>query len=182
MATAVAGAATEIRRERAPRDPAATIQRLGVEAGFLLAVGHLEARKNYATLIKAMAAICCVRRGLSLVIVGQDGGERAALVEQVRKAGLDQAVTFPNGVNNVELIDLYHAARLVVFPSRYEGFGITLLEPMAARRPIATSDTDVFVELSEGPGVTFPTDDSAAIARAVLRLLDNPARLQQLID
>ena len=168
-------------RFAAPCDPAATLARHGLAHGYLLAVGHLEARKNYTTLIDAMSAMRLARPDLSLLIVGEDGGERAALARQISAVGLAGAVTLLSGISDDELANLYRAAALVVFPSRYEGFGIPLLEAMATRRPVATSDIPVFVELSEGQGVTFPPDDPAAIAATLLALLANPARQQQLI-
>ena len=62
---------------------------------------------------------------------------------------------------------------LVVFPSRYEGFGIPVLEAMAAHRPIVLSDIPVFRELTEDKGAYFPPDDSEAMAALSADLLSN---------
>jgi len=148
---------------------------------FILAVGHLEARKNYVRLIQAVAELRRAGKKISLVIVGNDGGARAEIRAETLRLGLADQVTILEGVSDQELQSLYALCTLVAFPSFYEGFGIPLLEAMAARRPLVLSDTPVFRELTEGRGVYFPPDDSGAIAAALARVLDSQQRRQELV-
>lgn len=164
-----------------PSRLAATREKLGLPTEFMLAVGHLEARKNYARLIDAVAMLRETQAGMSLVIVGNEGGEGAAVAEQVRRLGLEGRVRLLQGVRDDELVDIYNLCTLVVFPSYYEGFGIPVLEAMAARRPLALSDTPVFRELTEGKGVYFPWDDSRKMASAIRDLLASPSRRNALV-
>jgi glycosyltransferase involved in cell wall biosynthesis len=148
---------------------------------FILAVGHLEARKNYVGLIQAVAELRRAGRAISLVIVGNDGGARGEIMAETARLGLAGQVTILEGVSDQELQSLYALCTLVAFPSFYEGFGIPLLEAMAARRPLVLSDTPVFRELTEGRGAYFPPDDSGAIAAAIAGILDSPQRQQELV-
>lgn len=148
---------------------------------FILTVGHLEARKNYLGLLRAVAELRRAGKAISLVIVGNDGGERAEIRREILRLGLTDQVRMLEGVSDQELQSLYALCTLVAFPSFYEGFGIPVLEAMAARRPLVLSDTPVFRELTESRGAYFCPEDSAAIAAALARVLDSPQRQQELI-
>jgi glycosyltransferase involved in cell wall biosynthesis len=150
-------------------------------AEFILAVGHLEGRKNYVRLIQAVAELRATGRAISLVIVGNDGGARTEVRAETARLGLADQVTILEGVSDQELQSLYASCTLVAFPSFYEGFGIPVLEAMAARRPLVLSDTPVFRELTEDRGAYFPPDDSGAIAAAIAAILDSPRRQQELV-
>ena len=80
-----------------------------------------------------------------------------------------------------ELADLYSLCRRVAFPSRYEGFGIPVLEAMAAQRPIVLSDIPVFRELTEDKGIYFPPDNSEAMAGVIADLLLCRGRQEKLV-
>jgi glycosyltransferase involved in cell wall biosynthesis len=71
---------------------------------------------------------------------------------------------------------------LVIFPSYYEGFGIPVLEAMAAHRPLIVSDIPVFRELTEGRGTYFPPDDSEAMAAVIAEVLSCKERQQGIVD
>ncbi len=134
---------------------------------FVLAVGHFEPRKNYHRLISAIALL--KQRGLDvpLVIIGNDSGEGAALVKQIKTLGLNGQVALLTGLSDQEVRCAYLLSNLFVFPSTYEGFGIPVLEAMAAGCPMVLSDLPVFREITEDRGVYFPPDDVAAIAAAI---------------
>jgi glycosyltransferase involved in cell wall biosynthesis len=164
-----------------PAALAATTARLGVPQGFALAVGHLEERKNFLRLVEAFALLRDSGRTLPLLIVGNDGGSRSEIAAAVARHGLETQISLLQGVTDEELCHLYALSRLVVFPSRYEGFGIPVLEAMAAHRPLVTSDIAVFQELTEGRGAYFPPDDASAIAAQIARLLDDQQLASDLV-
>lgn len=171
-------------------DPAAaesTRERLRVPDNFILAVGHLEPRKNYLRLIEAVAHLRASNVDASnvevgLVIVGNDGGEGERIGEFVGRLGLAEQVRLLQGVSHSDLADLYALASLVVFPSTYEGFGIPILEAMAARRPLVLSDIPVFRELTEGRGAYFAPEEPGSIADTIRSVLTQPQRQKALID
>lgn len=154
---------------------------LGLPGDFLLAVGHFEPRKNYASLIEAMAMLGRTNPRVGLAIVGKDGGGLAETRALIERLGLSRHIHLLHSVDDRQLSGLYDAARLVVFPSTYEGFGIPLIEAMAAGCALCLSDIPVFRELTEDRGAYFPPLDPPAIAAAVAALLDSPDRRADLV-
>lgn len=159
-----------------PPQIAALRARLNLKADFALAVGHFEPRKNYPVLVDAFARLAAQGTALDLVIVGNDSGERAAVAAQIAALGLAAQVHLLSNVADNDLRALYGMAALVVVPSLYEGFGIALLEAMAAHRPLVVSDIPVFRELLGPQGVFFSPHDADACATQMAALLGDPAR------
>ncbi|HFE39059.1 MAG TPA: glycosyltransferase family 1 protein [Gammaproteobacteria bacterium] len=144
---------------------------------FVLAVGHFEQRKNYPRLIEALARL--KRRGIDcpLVIVGNDSGEGTLLARQIATLNLGSRVSLLSGLPDLELRCAYMLCSLFVFPSSYEGFGIPILEAMAAQRPMVLSNLPVFEEITEGQSIYFPAGNVEAMADAIeLGLSSNEAR------
>lgn len=143
-------------------------------AHFALSVGHIEPRKNYGTAVAAFAELA--RRGseLSLVIVGRDSGECAQIQLEIARQGVVDRVRILGDVNDAALQCLYQTCELVLLPSLYEGFGLALLEAMAASRPLVLSDIAVFRELTEGQGCYFTPTDGIACAGRIEALRSDP--------
>lgn len=154
---------------------AAVRDRYRLPERYILAVGHLEARKNLPLLVAAVARLRDAGSPRALAIVGNDGGDRAAVVAQVEALGLGDLVTMIAHADDTAVRALYAGAHLLAFPSRYEGFGIPILEAMAADLPMVLADTPVFRELTLGEGAYFPVDDPDAAAAAIARVWDDPA-------
>jgi len=143
--------------------------KFGLQAGFILSVGHLEARKNYRRLIESLALLRERGSTYNLAIVGHDGGEKQRLQRLIHALKLSENVTFLSGVSDFDLIRLYGAARLFIFPSTYEGFGIPILEAMASRCPMILSNIPVFREIAQDSALYFDFDDPEDIASAIER-------------
>jgi glycosyltransferase involved in cell wall biosynthesis len=148
---------------------------------FLLSVGHIERRKNFGLLVDAVAALRDQGLVRPLVIAGRDGGALEALQRQIARQGLRDLITIIADADDAAVRGLYALCRLVVMPSRYEGFGIPLLEAMAAHRPLVTSDIPVFRELTDGKGAYFPVDDPKAAAAAIERVWSDPVERARLV-
>jgi glycosyltransferase involved in cell wall biosynthesis len=133
----------------------------GTRGDYLLFVGAIEERKN--PLLAADAAQAAGRR---LVVVGPERDRR--LVAELRKRGADVRGFVPKD----ELVRLYQEAAALLFPTRYEGFGLPVAEAMAAGTPvIATLDAAVR-EIGAAAVAYAEPDDFAA---TVVRVLANPA-------
>lgn len=154
---------------------AAVRRQYGLPADYLLTIGHIEARKNLPLLIDAIALLRDRGMPQHLAIVGNDGGDRAAILDRIAARGVGALVTLVEKADDDAVRALYAGCAMLVFPSRYEGFGIPILEAMAADRPMVLSDTAVFRELTQGQGVYFPVDDAPAAADAIARVADDPA-------
>ncbi|QQV78460.1 glycosyltransferase family 4 protein [Sphingomonas aliaeris] len=141
--------------------------RYGVPDRYVLAIGHLEARKNLGLLVDAIGVLRDADTPRPLVIVGNDGGQQHAIEDRIADLGLGDFVTMIHGADDTTVRALYAGCDLLAFPSRYEGFGIPILEAMAAGKPMVLADTPVFRELTQGTGVYFPVDDAQAAATAI---------------
>ncbi|MEF2072047.1 glycosyltransferase family 4 protein [Consotaella aegiceratis] len=156
--------------------------KFGLPSEFVLAVGHLERRKNYLRLIEAIALLRDRGRSVPLVIVGNDSGYGTLIRQAVNAAGLTNSVWILSALSDREVRNMYSLCSLFVFPSSYEGFGIPILEAMAAGKPMVLSDIAVFQEITEGKGLYFSPDDADAVATAIEFALSSPSSSQLLVS
>lgn len=166
----------------ASTDLDAAHQKFELPTEFVLAVGHFEKRKNYSRLIEALELLRDRGRPFSLVIAGNNSGERRMIEALARSKDLSGRVKFLSGLSDLEVRCLYKLCGLFVFPSSYEGFGIPILEAMAAKRPMVLSDIPVFREITQDKGVYFPHDDVESMAAAIEKVLSSSAERARLVE
>jgi len=167
----------------APVDPMAvkSLQReLGLPQTYLLFVGMLARKKNLATLISAVALL--KDRGIEapLVIVGRrySQSDDTAVLDLVKRRGLDALVRYLGPVSQDDLRGLYAGARMLVYPSLHEGFGLPCVEAMKCGVPVVAARSGAIPEIVGDAAVLIddPTD-SVAFSRAIEQLLvDEDAR------
>jgi glycosyltransferase involved in cell wall biosynthesis len=148
---------------------AAAAARHGIEQPYVLSAATLEPRKNLSRLIEAFAALPpALRDGHELVLVGSRGWHSAELdasVEQHRH--LVHALGF---VSDKDLASLYAGAKVVAYVSLSEGFGLPVLEAMAAGAPVLTSDRSSMPEVG-GDAVAYADPTSVDGIRDALAAL-----------
>jgi glycosyltransferase involved in cell wall biosynthesis len=83
-------------------------------------------------------------------------------------------VRFLGYVDQHWLVGLYHLARLLVFPSWFEGFGVPVLEAMACGTPVVASNTSSLPEVAGDAAILFPPTDAGALERALIEVLSQP--------
>ena len=135
---------------------------------YLLSVGTIEERKN---ILLAVKALCHLPETLSLVIVGR----RTKYADKVRQwadqHGLSHRVVMRHDVTDDELPSLYAGAEAFVYPSRYEGFGIPIIEAIAMGLPVVAA-TGSCLEEAGGPHSLYVNpDDAEGMAVAIRQLL-----------
>lgn len=140
-------------------------QRWGVEPGYLLFVGALDARKDPSALLRAWTAARQVRPQLQLVVAGDPGRQAPATMRDAKMLGR---------VEDAELADLYTAAGCFVFPSRYEGFGLPCLEAMACGCPVAAFRNSSLPEVVGDAGELARDGDADALGHAAARMIAEP--------
>lgn len=151
---------------------------------WLLFVGQITPRKGYDLAVRALPAIIARYPQASLLVVsGINQAQRAHLFDLARQVGVEQHIHVLGYLPDETLINLYRVSDVLLFPTRYEGFGLPLLEAMAAECPLIASDIPVVREIVRDGmnGLLVPYNDAAALARAVILLLGQPALRQRLV-
>jgi len=166
-----------------PLDSEECLQRLrglDLTGPFVLAVGNLHPRKNIPRLIRAVAA---VRRAglddLRLVLVGQRGWRAEEVEAAVEAVDGGAWVRFAGFVDDDTLQALYGAARVVAYPSLYEGFGLPVLEALACGAVVVASNAAGIPEAAGSAAVLVdPTRDEAMIEGLLRAATDDSLRTQ----
>ena len=146
----------------------------------VLAVSALLAHKNLPRLVRAMAAVREAVDDAVLVVPANPTPLRGELEALAESLGMSSAVVFPGWVSAEDLEGLYRAATCFAFPSLREGFGLPVLEAMRRGVPVACSNTPAVAEVAGEAALLFDPYDPAAIADAVLRLLENASLREEL--
>jgi glycosyltransferase involved in cell wall biosynthesis len=160
------------------RVPAGVPAGYGLEGPYVLAVGTLEPRKNLPRLIEAFASLPdSVRRRHRLALAGSPGwslGETEALIDA------HEEVTALGYVADEDLPALYAEARVFAYPSLAEGFGLPVLEAMAAGTAVLTSDRSSLPEVAGDAARLVDPGDVGSIRGGLLELLTDEDRREQL--
>lgn len=148
--------------------------------GYMLYLGILEPRKNITKLIEAYARL---RQSHSiqekLVVAGAKGWLYDSIFEKVQQLGIESEVVFPGYVAETELALWYRAARVFVYPSLYEGFGLPVAEALACGVPAVTSNVSSLPEAGMDIALCVDPQDVEAMAEAMYRALTEQALRQQ---
>lgn len=150
-------------------------QRYGLPERFLLSVGTLQPRKNLPLFIRAFARIRDRVPGFQVVLTGNRSAHHfdRDIDRAIGETHLGSAVVFPGFIEADDLPAVYAAAYGLVFPSRYEGFGIPLLEAFASGVPVAAADIAPFREVGGQAALFFGADDIVGCAESLYTLLTN---------
>ncbi len=141
---------------------------------YLLAVGHLEPRKNYELLFEAVRLLKD-EYGIAqhVVIVGQENWKFESIYQRVKALHLDQHIHFTGFVAEHDLPAIYQMASLFVAPSLFEGFGFTPLEAMAAGAPTVVSNCTSHPEVCGDAALYFGPLDRDDLAQKIATVLND---------
>ena len=161
-----------------PRPPAATGARLAeyglTHGAYVLAVGTLEPRKNLVEALEAHAQMNeAQRQRFPLVIAGPKGWLAEALERRIEAAERRGEVRWLGYVPAADLPLLYAGARLLVYPSLYEGFGLPVLEAMASGVPVVASNRASLPEVAGDAAMMIEPGDATRLRDAMLALLED---------
>ncbi|GIV97975.1 MAG: glycosyl transferase family 1 [Herpetosiphonaceae bacterium] len=146
-------------------------------------IGQLTVRKCYDLLVEAMPAVVARFPQATFVFVTHNPDQRANLQRLAAERGVAENVHFLGTISEEEKLALLRASDVLPFPSRYEGFGLPLLEGMAAGTPVISTDIPVVNEIIRHGenGLLIPYDDAAALARTIIEVLENKELRARLI-
>lgn len=147
--------------------------------GFVLAAGTLEPRKNLPRLVDAYRSLpAALRAAHPLVVVGALGWQTGATLAALESLG--PAAIRLGHVSDAELAELYRRCAVFCFPSLGEGFGLPVLEAMAAGAAVLTSNTSSLPEVGGDATAYADPRDTQSIARVLRDLLESDARRAEL--
>jgi glycosyltransferase involved in cell wall biosynthesis len=156
---------------------------MGIDAPFILYTARLEhPGKNHVRLLEALALL--KQRGRlsrKLVLAGSPWNGAEVIDASIAQLGLTDDVILTGFVENRLLPELYAAAEVFVFPSLFEGFGIPLLEAMAAGTPVCAANVSSIPEVVGDAALLFDPRNADDIARQLERLLHDTSLRQQLV-
>jgi len=153
-------------------------ERYRLTAPFVLYAGNIKPHKNLERLIEAFNLLRTDRPDLAdveLLIIGDEISKYATLRRAVHRHKLHKHVRFFGFVPDQTLAALYRLAKVFVFPSLYEGFGLPPLEAMASGTPVITSNVSSLPEVVGDAALMIDPYEPAAIADAMRRVLTDPA-------
>jgi glycosyltransferase involved in cell wall biosynthesis len=164
-------------------EPEAFRRAYDIPGPFLLFVGRLASNKGLGPLVGAFGGLYKSDPTATLVLAGADGGEKARVEAQVRKAGLEGKVRLLGFVSDERLLASgLREARLLVLPSEYEAFGLVLLEALSQGTAVVASRVGGIPEVLDGgkAGRLVTPLDPVELATALRELWNDPAEREKL--
>lgn len=161
-----------------PGDPARGLTLAG--GPYVVAVGTVEPRKDYPTLVAAMDHVRAIVPDMRLVIVGAEGWGSEALDVAIAASHADHVVRM-GYTSDQDRIDLLAGASCLAYPSIYEGFGLPPLEAMAQSTPVVASSAGALPEICGGAALLTAPGDSASLARSILDVLTDGSVAEALV-
>ncbi len=160
---------------------AKVLSRIGLPAGSFLHVGTLEPRKNLLMLAKAWCDLPGDHRSRHpLVLVGGWGWRCDELRDYLNKSGFEKGIRHLGYVDDTDLPALYSSAHALLFPTKYEGFGMPPIEMMACGGAVIASTAPAVREVLDGQGHLVEIEDQSAWRAAMLKSCQHPEWVQGL--
>jgi glycosyltransferase involved in cell wall biosynthesis len=152
------------------------------EHSFFVYPAITSPHKNHLVLLEAFARVAAERGDVDLVLTGAPGRAEAAVRDAIGRLRLDGRVRRVGRIPGPKLVRLLQGASALVYPSRYEGFGLPLAEAMAVDCPVIASNVTALPEVVGRAGVLLDPDDVGGWAEAMRRLLEDASARMAMIE
>ena len=161
-----------------PQQQDEVLRRYSLPRRFVLSVGSIEERKNIRLAVRALYHLPA---DIHLVAVGRRTAYSEKVLKEVADSNLEQRVHFLHNVPDCDLQALYQMAEVFVYPSRYEGFGIPIIEAIHSGLPVVAA-TGSCLEEAGGPDCLYVSPDDAEALAASIRMVlkESPGREQRI--
>ena len=149
----------------------AACRRYGIDGPYWIHLGTLEPRKNLKRLAEAYARLRARHEVPQLVLAGGEGWMFEPVLEAIARLGIEAQVIRTGYLPREDAVALLRGARGCVYPSLYEGFGLPVLEAMAARVPVLTSNVSSLPEVIGETGILVEPESEESLDAGLERLL-----------
>ena len=140
---------------------------------FILYLGRLQARKNLVRLVDAYAQVRQAGFRQKLVLAGKPDSLFEPVLTRIRELELQGEILLTGYIAPDDVPKLYNAAKVFVYPSYFEGFGLPVLEAMACGTPVITSRGSSLEEVAQGAALLVDPLDAGSIAEALKSVLED---------
>ncbi|MER0440597.1 glycosyltransferase family 1 protein [Emticicia sp. W12TSBA100-4] len=148
---------------------------------YLFALGAEDIRKNSLLIIEAFFEIR-KKYNLKLIYAGFKNFKQSSTYRFAEEKNILNSIIFLEYINDLELVSYYKGAKIFLYPSTYEGFGVPPLESMSCGTPVITSNITSIPEICEDAVKYIFSFDKHELAKVCSELLDNPNEQSQLIN
>lgn len=154
------------------------IKKYNLPENFVLTVGTIEARKNALVLLKAAVQLS---KDVSIVLIGKPTKYQAQLNQFIAENNLNSRVRFVHDVVFTDLPKIYQASKVFVYPSRFEGFGIPIVEAIHSQVPVIAATGSCLEEAGGPSSMYIDPDDADALAEGIKVFLRDEARRTKVV-
>lgn len=151
----------------------------GVE--YFLVVGNGSRNKNHEAAVRAFARAFPSRQNVHLVVIQRSRIGLPRFRRAVEQSGMAQRIHLHGPIDDADVVALMREARGFVFPSRYEGFGLPILEAMASGCPVLSSHSASLPEVAGNAALLYHPDDIDGFAEGMTKILDDDGLRQRLV-
>jgi glycosyltransferase involved in cell wall biosynthesis len=148
---------------------------------YVVAIGTVEPRKDYPSLVEAFTSVSRAHPDVALVIVGADGWGAERLADAIRSSPARDRIVRPGYLDDAALAVALQQAAVLAYPSVYEGFGFPPMQAMAAGVPVVTTAVGAIPEVVGDGAVMVGGGDGHALAEALVHVLDGGSDVEALV-
>jgi glycosyltransferase involved in cell wall biosynthesis len=158
-------------------EKATVLKKYQLPEKFILNVGTIEPRKNAWSIVKAIRDL-----DIHLVLVGRETAYAKKIRAYLAQEKLEHKVSFLKGLTKEELAIFYQSAQVFVYPSRFEGFGIPIIEALFSKTPVITSRGSCFPEAGGAGSTYIDPDNVEELKQAIEQVLNHPHIAKKMAD
>lgn len=159
------------------------LNKYGVKKPYLLYVGRLEKKKNTSFLVESFAMLKEYNKNIKhkLVLIGSASFGYDEVKYMIREFNLDDDVIMPGWIEEDDMPFFYNGAEAFIFPSKYEGFGIPVIQAMACEIPVVCSNIPVLMEIAKNAVLFFNPYDKESAVDAMKKIIEDDGLRSKLI-
>jgi glycosyltransferase involved in cell wall biosynthesis len=159
-------------------------KRYNINNDFIFALGSADPRKNTRLIIDSFTKIkkdFVLYKNLKLILVGLEPRYKKKIKFLVKKYALENEIVLLDFVSELDLILFYKLAKIFLYPSLYEGFGLPILEAMISKTPIITMDSGSIKEIAEDAAFYLKENTTQEMTKSIKYILENKNHYSNLV-